>query len=84
MYKRQVAGGRVAAQRLVPKGAAAAVEVATLVAEAESAARSHAPEDADELRLIASFLRRPPPELRVAALAPEAIAALVDGLPLAA
>jgi len=79
-----VAGGRVASQRLVPKGAAAAVEVATLLAEAESAARSHAPEDADELRLVASFLRRPPPELRVAALDPEAIAALVEGLPLAA
>ena len=81
-----VAGGRVAAQRLVPKGAGACVEVATLVAEAESVARSQAPEDADELRLVASFLRRPPPELRVAALDPEAIAALVDGrghLPLA-
>ena len=31
------------------------------------AAPSMAPEDADELRLVASFLRRPPPELRVAA-----------------
>jgi DNA polymerase-3 subunit epsilon len=79
-----VAGGRVAAQRLVPKGTAAVVEVATLVAEADGVEHSHGPEDADELRLIASFLRRPPPELRVAALDPDAIAALVEGLPLAA
>ena len=35
---------------------------------ARAVARSQAPEDVDELRLVASFLRRPPPELRVAAL----------------
>ena len=42
------------------------------------------PEDVDELRLVASFLRKPPPELRVAALERDAICALVDGIPLAA
>jgi DNA polymerase-3 subunit epsilon len=79
-----VAGGRVAAQRLVPRDAGAVAEVAALLAEADTAAGSRAPEDADELRLVASFLRRPPPELRVGALEPDAIRALVEGLPLAA
>ena len=46
--------------------------------------RSAGPEDVDELRLVASFLRKPPPELRVAALERDAICALVDGIPLAA
>jgi hypothetical protein len=35
------------------------------VAEARAATASLAPEDADELLLIGSFLRRPPPELTV-------------------
>jgi DNA polymerase-3 subunit epsilon len=79
-----IAGGRVAAVRLVPRGPGAAHEAAALVAEARGAALSRAPEDADELRLIASFLRRPPPELRLAPLDVASICALVDGLPLAA
>jgi DNA polymerase-3 subunit epsilon len=79
-----VTAGRVAATRLVPRGAGAAHEAAALVAEARRAELSRAPEDADELRLVASFLRRPPPELRVCALEVDAICSLVDGLPLAA
>jgi len=79
-----IAGGRVAAERLVPHGAAGLVEAAALVAEATRVSSSRAPEDADELRLVASFLRRPPPELRVGALEPDAIRALAEGLPLAA
>ena len=79
-----IAGGRVAAVRLVPRGPGAAHEAAALVADAERAMRSVAPEDADELRLVASFLRRPPPELRVGPLDAAVICALVDGLPLAA
>jgi DNA polymerase-3 subunit epsilon len=79
-----IAAGRVAATRLVPRGAGAAHEAATLVAEARRADLSRAPEDADELRLVASFLRRPPPELRVCALEVDAICTLVGGLPLAA
>ena len=38
----------------------------------------------DELLLVASFLRRPPPELRVVALEREAVIAAVNGVALAA
>ncbi len=79
-----IAAGRVAAARLVPRGPGAGQEAAALVAEAEHTTLSHAPEDADELRLVASFLRRPPPELRVGTLDVDAIRALVEGIPLAA
>ncbi len=79
-----IAAGRVAATRLVPRGAGALHEAAALVAETRRAALSRAPEDADELRLVASFLRRPPPELHVCALEVDAICALVGGIPLAA
>ena len=79
-----IAGGRVAAVRRGPRGPGAAHEVAALVAEARRVEVSIAPEDADELRLVASFLRRPPPELRVTALDPSSICATVDGIPLAA
>jgi DNA polymerase-3 subunit epsilon len=79
-----IAAGRVAAVRTIPRGPGGAHEAAALVAEAAAAALSHAPEDADELRLVAGFLRRPSPELRVAPLEPAAICALVDGIPLAA
>jgi DNA polymerase-3 subunit epsilon len=77
-------GGRVASSRLVPSGPGAGHEAAALVAEAVAAPASHAPEDADELRLVGSFLRRPPAELRVGPLEVEAIRALVARLPLAA
>jgi DNA polymerase-3 subunit epsilon len=79
-----LAGGRVAAERLVPQGPAGRIEAEALVAEALRVSSSRAPEDADELRLVASFLRRPPPELRVGALEPAAVTRLADGLPLAA
>jgi DNA polymerase-3 subunit epsilon len=79
-----IAAGRLAASRLLPRGSGAAHEAAALVADASHATDSRAAEDADELRLVASFLRRPPPELKVCALEVAAICALVDGLPLAA
>jgi DNA polymerase-3 subunit epsilon len=79
-----ITAGRVAATRLVPLGPGAAHEAAALVAEARRAALSRAAEDADELRLVASFLRRPPPELRLCALEVDAICTLIGGLPLAA
>jgi DNA polymerase III epsilon subunit family exonuclease len=61
-----VAGGRVAAARtLLPQGR---LELAAGLAAVERAGASLRPEDADELHLIASFLRRPPPELRVVPL----------------
>jgi DNA polymerase-3 subunit epsilon len=60
-----VADGRVAAVRALPRGPGATLELEAGVAEARAAAASLAPEDADELLLIGSFLRRPPPELTV-------------------
>ncbi len=79
-----VCGGRVAAERFVPLGPGAGAEAAALVADARVADVSRRPEDADELRLVGSFLRRPPPELRVVALDAEEIRAVVARLPLAA
>ncbi len=72
-------GGCIASTRLVPLGAGAAPETAALVCEADSRRGTPAPEDVDEVRLLATFLRRPPPELRVAPLDPAAICALLDG-----
>jgi DNA polymerase III epsilon subunit family exonuclease len=60
-----VAGGRIAAVRTLPPGPGAALEVESGVAEALAAPGSLAPEDADELLLVGSFLRKPPPELTV-------------------
>jgi DNA polymerase III subunit epsilon len=59
-----VGGGRVAAVRTLPPGAGARLEL-----EAGLAAARLAPgeEDADQLLLVGSFLRRPPPELEVLA-----------------
>jgi DNA polymerase-3 subunit epsilon len=59
-----VSGGRVAAVRTLPRGPAARIELEAGLAEAR-VGESVAPEDADELLLIGSFLRRPPPELEV-------------------
>jgi DNA polymerase-3 subunit epsilon len=79
-----ICGGRVAAVRLVAQRADPSPEAAALLADAAGAVSSRAPEDADELRLVASFVRRPPPELRVVPLELHAIRTLVAGLPLAA
>jgi DNA polymerase III epsilon subunit family exonuclease len=63
-----VSGGRVAAARtLLP--AAGRLELEAGLAAAARAEASLRPEDADELLLIGSFLRRPPPELHVVPLA---------------
>lgn len=75
--------GRIAAVRTLPAGGGALTEAAALVADAHAAAPSRAPEDADALLVVATFLRRPPPELRVVALDPRAIAE-ATGIPLAA
>jgi excinuclease UvrABC nuclease subunit len=64
-----VCGGRVAAVRTLPRGRAARLELEAGLAEASTAEASLAPEDADELLLVGSFLRRPPPELDVVRLA---------------
>jgi DNA polymerase III subunit epsilon len=64
-----VAGGRVAAERTLPPGGGAALEV-----EAGLAATQRPGElELDEALLVDSFLRKPPPELRIATLEREAI-----------
>jgi hypothetical protein len=55
-----VAGGRVAAERTLPPGGGAALEIETGLA----AARRDEELDLDEVLLVDSFLRKPPPELR--------------------
>jgi DNA polymerase III subunit epsilon len=60
-----VARGRVAAVRTLPAGPGADLELEAGVVEARAARASLAPEDADALLLVGSFLRRPPPELTV-------------------
>jgi excinuclease UvrABC nuclease subunit len=74
-----VAGGRVAAERTLPPGGGAALEIEVGLAAAKR--HVHASNslllgdsgELDELLLVDSFLRRPPPELRVAPLRREAI-----------
>src|SRR5438105_8404331 len=67
-----VAGGRFAAARTLPPGDGARVEIAAGLAHVrrlDFAARCHLEAEAlDELLLVGTFLRRPPPELRVAPL----------------
>jgi DNA polymerase III epsilon subunit-like protein len=64
-----VAGGRVAAERTLPPGGGAALEIEAGLAAARRAGEL----DLDELLLVDSFVRRPPPELRVAPLECDAI-----------
>jgi DNA polymerase III subunit epsilon len=59
-----VAGGRVAAERTLPPGGGAALEIEAGLA----ASRRRGELDLDELLLVDSFLRRPPPELRATPL----------------
>ena len=74
-----VAGGRVADARVLPCGAGAALEVRAGLAAARAAEPSLGPEDAEELLLLGTFVRRPPPELAVLPLDEQAIlAALRD------
>jgi DNA polymerase-3 subunit epsilon len=70
-----VRGGRIAAVRTVPPGPGGRLELDSGLAEALRADPSEAPEDADELLLLASFLERPPPELTVVPLSALARAA---------
>jgi DNA polymerase-3 subunit epsilon len=64
-----IADGRVAAERMLPPGGGAALEVEAGLA----AARRPGEPDIGELLLVEEFLRRPPPELRVSPLEREAI-----------
>jgi DNA polymerase III epsilon subunit family exonuclease len=72
-----VAGGRVASARTLPPGGGAALEIEAGLA----AARRPGELDLDELLLVDSFLRRPPPELRVAPLRRDAILRAKDSVP---
>jgi DNA polymerase-3 subunit epsilon len=75
-----VAGGRVAAERTLPPGGGAALEIEVGLAAANGHVQpsnrllqGDSELDLDELLLVDSFLRRPPPELRVTPLSREAI-----------
>jgi DNA polymerase III epsilon subunit family exonuclease len=80
-----VAGGRVAAERTLPPGGGAALEVEAGLAAARrdslvSVAATGPELELDELLLVDSFLRRPPPELRVAPLERRAVLAAAHRL----
>ena len=64
-----VSGGRIAAARTLLPGDAGRVELDAGLASVARAEASLDPADTDELLLIGSFLRRPPPELSVIQLA---------------
>ena len=79
-----IAGGRVAAVRTLPPGNGAHLEIEAGLAAATRAVRAAAnnnllqPTDLDELFLIGTFLRRPPPELQIVPLERDAILAAVS------
>jgi DNA polymerase III epsilon subunit family exonuclease len=79
-----VAAGRIAAERLLPPGDGSRLEIAAgLAAVPETSQvtdRYSAAEELDHLLLVGTFLRRPPPELRVARLETEAILRSARGL----
>ena len=77
-------GGRVAAARVVPPGAGAALEVEAGLAAAGSAAPGDPDEEIDELLLVGSYLRRPPAELKVVPFDRAAILAATSRVPSAA
>jgi DNA polymerase III subunit epsilon len=64
-----LAGGRVAAERTLPSGGGAHLEIEAGLAAARRAGEL----DLDELYLVARFLRRPPPELKIVPLEKDAI-----------
>ncbi|HXS44454.1 MAG TPA: exonuclease domain-containing protein, partial [Solirubrobacteraceae bacterium] len=66
-------GGRIAAVRTLPRGAAGGLEAEAGLALAQAAPASLDADDAEDLLLVATFLRRPPPELRVVPLSVERI-----------
>jgi len=84
-----VAAGRIAAERTLPPGGGAALEVeAGLAAASRQVQASNrllqgdsGELDLDELLLVDSFLRRPPPELRVAPLQRDAILRARNSVP---
>ncbi len=77
--------GAVVDRRTVPRGGGGRLEVEAGLTEVRRALPAVLEATvADELLLVGAFLRRPPPELRVAELDREAILAAVNGVALAA
>jgi DNA polymerase III epsilon subunit family exonuclease len=72
-YALFLAGGRIAAERTLPPGGGAHLEVEAGLAAARRALAVDEPADLDELFLVGTFLRRPPPELAVVPLERDAI-----------
>jgi DNA polymerase III epsilon subunit family exonuclease len=68
-----VAGGRLAAERSLPPGAGAHLEVEAGLAAARRALAAQDHGDLDELFLVGTFLRKPPPELSIVPLERSAI-----------
>jgi len=69
-----VVGGRVTS-RTIPRGAAGRLEIDAGLAMSAGGELSLAPEDAADLLVVAGFLRKPPPELRIVGLRAAEIAA---------
>lgn len=77
-----VAGGQIASIRTLPAGEGGRLEVEAGLAAARQTTESHLErEQLDALLLVDTFLRRPPPELRVAPLEAEAILRRAAALP---
>ena len=68
-----VAGGRVAAERALPPGAGAHLEIEAGLAAARRALAADDHGDLDELFLVGTFLRKPPAEISIVPLEREAI-----------
>ena len=85
MVRAVFVAGRVVTRRTVPRGGGAHLEVDAGLSEVDCLL----PGDleaiaADELLLLATFMRRPAPELRIVALERNAILAATNGVALAA
>jgi DNA polymerase-3 subunit epsilon len=77
-----LAAGRIAAARTLPPGEGARLEVEAGLAAAEQVPAAFlAAEEVDALLVVGTFLRRPPPELRVAPLEAGAILRRAAALP---
>ena len=63
-----IAGGRVAAERTLPAGGGAHLEIEAGLAAARHALVSDTAFDLDELFLVGTFLRKPPAELQIVPL----------------
>ena len=61
--------------RTIPRGAAGRLEIQASLAAASCSEPSRAQEDAADLLVVAGFVRKPPPELRIVPLRLAAIQA---------